>query len=169
MDEIISSSKEEMGKAIEKLRQDNELRIKSLEEQHSKKQVQLKSKYEEKMILFSSSSVSRAPTCTVSESQLRQSLNEAKEEIQALKEQKKQMVCVQLRRFLFAPCRCVLYAVSEISRATKFMTQLGVLTCSCAVGINNGSLASASKRPCGACSASAQSTRQVHHLLRKRR
>ena len=30
MDEIISSSKEEMGKAIEKLRQDNELRIKSL-------------------------------------------------------------------------------------------------------------------------------------------
>jgi hypothetical protein len=30
VDEIISSSKEEMGKAIEKLRQDNELRIKSL-------------------------------------------------------------------------------------------------------------------------------------------
>ena len=114
MDEIVSNSKEETGKAIEKLRQDNELRIKSLEEQHSKKQAQLKSQYEEKMILFSSSSASRAPTCTVSESQLRQSLTEAKEEIQALKEQKNQMVCVQLRRFLYAPCRCVLCAVSEI-------------------------------------------------------
>ena len=77
-------------------------------------QVQLKSQYEEKMIRFSSSSASRAPTCTVSESQLRQSLTEAKEEIQALKEQKKQMVCVRLRRFLFAPCRCVVYAASEI-------------------------------------------------------
>ena len=114
VDEIISSSKEEMGKAIEKLRQDNELRIKSLEEQHSKKQMQLKSQYEEKMILFSTSSASRAPTCTVSESQLRQSLIEAKEEIQALKEQKNQMVCVRLRKFFFAPCRFVLYAVSEI-------------------------------------------------------
>jgi len=114
VDEIVSNSKEETGKAIEKLRQDNELRIKSLEEQHSKKQAQLKSQYEEKMILFSSSSASRAPTCTVSESQLRQSLTEAKEEIQALKEQKNQMVCVQLRRFLYAPCRCVLCAVSEI-------------------------------------------------------
>ena len=35
-----------MDKAIEKMRQDNELRIKTLEEQHSKKEAQLKSQYE---------------------------------------------------------------------------------------------------------------------------
>ena len=35
MEEVVSKSKEEMDKAIEKMRQDNELRIKTLEEQHS--------------------------------------------------------------------------------------------------------------------------------------
>jgi chaperonin cofactor prefoldin len=107
--EVVSKSKEEMDKAIEKMRQDNELRIKTLEEQHSKKEAQLKSQYEEKMILFSSSSSLRAPACTVSESQLRQSLNEAKEEIQALKQQAKQMVCAPGAQIsLSVPRLCVL-------------------------------------------------------------
>ena len=109
MEEVVSKGKEEMEKAVEKMRQDNELRIKILEEQHSKKEAQLKSQYEEKMILFSSSSTLRAPACTVSESQLRQSLNEAKEEIQALKQQATQMVCAPGAQIsLFAPRLCAL-------------------------------------------------------------
>lgn len=85
VEEAVSSGREEMQRALHQAREEAETRIKDLEEQHAKKEALVKSQYEEKMILFSSSTSSRAPaTCTVSEAQLKQSLAEAKEEIKEL-------------------------------------------------------------------------------------
>lgn len=79
VENAITAGKEEMERALAALTEKHEQRIRNLQNQ-----------IEEKTILSgcgASSSTLRAPVCTVSEAQLRQSLTEAKEEIKAFKEQ----------------------------------------------------------------------------------
>jgi hypothetical protein len=90
VENAVSAGKEEMERALAALTKEHEQRIRSLEVQHLKTAESLQNQIEEKAILSgcgASSSTVRAPVCTVSEAQLRQSLAEAKEEIKAFKEQ----------------------------------------------------------------------------------
>lgn len=92
VENAITAGKEETEHALRALSENHAQRIKALEMQQQKKEENLKNQYEEKLILFGSSSSSVTPVCTVSEAQLKQSLAEAKEEIKALKEQVKDKV-----------------------------------------------------------------------------
>jgi hypothetical protein len=112
VDEAMSSGREEMQRALDQAREEAETRIKNLEEQHAKKELALKAAFEEKMILFSSSTSSRAPTtCTVSEAQLKQSLAEAKEEMKVLKELNKLQVRL-MQLYLAFSLLCALFSRS---------------------------------------------------------
>ena len=92
VENAVTAGKEETERALRAHSENHAQRIKALELQQQKREENLKNQYEEKMILFGSSSASVTPVCTVSEAQLKQSLAEAKDEIKALREQVKEKV-----------------------------------------------------------------------------
>ena len=106
VDDATKAGREEMDRALHTLRQEKALELKTLEDLHSKKLAMLKREYDEKMILFSASAPTRAPSAciTVSEAQLKQSLQEARCEIEVLKDKLKMKVL---------PSNLIAFVVSE--------------------------------------------------------